>query len=498
MRNPRPAQRLQAHEGEVFSGGSSAFWITNPDNILRYNHGADAQGNGFWFSFPHQPLGVNKQVPIYPNHVNFGVFEHNISHSNHVLGIQLDWVPINDAGEIAPEIYEPTVDESLYDYHNGTRMTMQHITVYKNGMAWEGGAFWNRVTAPDYLNWVSADNVGTFFAGAGMDGLIKDSLVIGQSLNQTPSPRNEASVAFASYHSTFSMRDNIVVNFPLVLGEPSGAFRTDDYYLIPVDKGPIRNGNNRLINSHPGLRTLPFVEENWALAGALWDPHGYWGIAKQYWVYDDGFFTSESSCQAVEPAGHNGMSCPGPYYGVGMFVLDRSTDPYVPMTAIEVIRQNAAGAELGRWTVGDGELAPRLGHMRHFAAAKGGYYRLRFPDWGIPQDVALSISNAYRQDDHFLLAVSFDGGLRAEPTSPPTMTMKEWPNVNNHPRKQNYQAVSSFAAVRRTPNSYWQDSSRNLVWLHVQGGVAGQRDQCDDAMLDQDIYQEAVLRVFAQ
>ncbi|MEZ4631914.1 MAG: hypothetical protein R2880_14605 [Deinococcales bacterium] len=70
--------------------------------------------------------------------------------------------------------------------------------------------------------------------------------------------------------------------------------------------------------------------------------------------------------------------------------------------------------------------------------------------------------------------------------------------MNNHPRKQNYQAVSSFAAVRRTPNSYWQDSSRNLVWLHVQGGVADQRDPGDDAMLDQDIYQEAVLRVFAQ
>jgi len=69
------------------------------------------------------------------------------------------------------------------------------------------------------------------------------------------------------------MRDNVVVNFPLVPGQRSGAFDTWDYYIRPVDKGHLRNPGNVLVQSDPGYRH-PRPSPNYALAGALFDPFG--------------------------------------------------------------------------------------------------------------------------------------------------------------------------------------------------------------------------------
>ena len=122
---------------------------------------------------------------------------------------------------------------------------MRRNTVYKNG----GGGLWNRVTKPDYPEWVSADNAGVHFGGAGDDGVITRSLLVGQSLNHRDAYPQDAEPpsGFATYHSTYAMRDNTLVDFAFVDGKTSGAFRTNDYYTLGVDKGTLRNGNNRLI-----------------------------------------------------------------------------------------------------------------------------------------------------------------------------------------------------------------------------------------------------------
>jgi hypothetical protein len=468
---------LQTHDTEIFQAGPSGFWLTNPDNIVRGNLAADAQGNGFWLSFPSKPLGLLKAVPMLPDRLPFGVFDDNTAHSNRAPGINLDWVTTNDAGDVTPSKYIPTSDggEDQYD-RNRIRFTLRRITTYKNN----DHGFWNRVSWPNYEEWVSADNDGTFFAGAGDDGLITRSLVVGTSLNNREALlQREPSVAFASYHSTFDMARNVVVNMPFVDGQPSGVFKTDDYYITGVDKGPVRNPDNRLINSHPGYRVLPKLDENWTLAGALWDPHGYWGPKNNFWTYDNPFLTSNANCQPVAPAGKNGMSCDGQYYGVGDFLTDFDTRRYNFKAPLDVTRIDENGQEIGEWTVGDGDTAPKLGNMRNFSARTGGRYILRFPGKPIPTDVEMDITNAWRADDWFLLGVSFSGTATID-----QIYLTSWRNRDlnsnflngqprpNHPWVRPMSPGANLAAVLNSQGEiYWRDTANNLVWVKVRGGL---------------------------
>lgn len=238
-------------------------------------------------------------------------------------------------------------------------------------------------------------------------GMIAQSLLIGQSLNNVIPQYNPGfpKAAIASYHSTFDITKNVFMNFPFTEdadNSPSGAFKTGDYYIAAVDKGLVRNPDNKLINSSPGRRVQPFLTENWTLAGALWDPHGYWGPKGNYWVYDNPFLTSEATCVDVAPAGKNGKSCAGPYYGIGGYITDFDPSMYSFKAPIAVSRYNAAGSSIGTWTVGDGNTAPKLGNMRHFAALKNGRYVLRFPGHDKPKDISLEISNFIQSDDSMI------------------------------------------------------------------------------------------------
>lgn len=502
VRNPEKSKQLQVHDGDIFQGGSSGFWLTNPDNTVRGNAAADTEGNGFWLSFPEQTLGLSKKVALRPTNTPFGIFEDNVAHSNNSLGLNLDWVPINDTGEVTPLKYIPMQNGTgdVNDWSKRLRFAMTRSTTYKN----EGGGYWNRASWPDYAQWVSADNPGTFFAGAGDDGLITSTLIVGASLNnRTPAPADRPPVAVASYHSTFDIAKNLLVNFPFVEGQSSGTFKTDDYYIRGVDKGLIRNPGNMLVASHPGFRTPPTLTENWTLAGALWDPHGYWGPQGNYWVYDQPFLTSGANCQQVLPAGKNGASCEGPYYGVDGFQLDRNNESYSALMPISVTRVAATGEPLGLWTVGDGKVAPKLGNMRHFSAHKDGRYVLRFPSSALPREVALIIDNAYRADDSFLLAVDYSGA--ATPQAYIT-------TVYNYDDAENWQpgdyslrykrALSATTSLEQVAASagdrFWQDQANNLVWVKVVGGLPspGQGEWKPNS--DEVLYQPMRLRIFPQ
>jgi hypothetical protein len=461
---------------------ASGFWLTNPDNIVRGNLAADAEGKGFWLAFPKQTLGLSSKVDILPQHTPFGIFEDNTAHSNRE-GIHLDNAPTRaDPGLLEGLKYMPMKDgrpdpNNFYNLSRWLRFKLERVTVFKNGTNWGSGAFWNRVSWPDYVNWVSADNTGAFFAGAGDNGRITESLIIGSSLNESPSPnKNLPIVALASYHSTFDIDNNVIVNFPFVAKHPgSGAFKTDDYYITAVDKGLVRNPNNRLINSHPGYRVLPPAlrtddnpNDNWTLAGALWDPHGYWGPKENFWVYDVPFLTDGASCIAVQPAGQNGMSCDGEYYGVGDYLTDFDTNRYNFRAPLEVIRQDSTGAEIGRWTVADGNVSNMLGNMRHFAAHTAGSYVMRFPKttgtgYDLPKRFEASISNAYRATDWFMLGISFDGTV-----TPTTVTLTSNANV-----KRTMMAALSLAEVTASQgDKYWQDTAQNVLWVKIVGGLS--------------------------
>jgi hypothetical protein len=470
------------HETPVFQGGSSGFWLTNPDNTVRGNLAGDAQGNGFWLAFPRKPSGLSANVAMLPDRLPFGVFDDNVAHSNGQPGINLDWAPSNEAGNVSPNKYIPTVDGSENAYTNQIRVALRRNTIYKNSAAASGSSsagFWNRVSQPDYPEWVSADNVGVHFGGAGDDGLISRGLMVGKSLNHTSYPQNaEPPSAFATYHSTYAMRDNTLLAFEYVQGHSSGVFRTTDYYTLGVDKGTQRNANNRLIASHAGFRTLPphldgqpLANRHWSFAGALWDPHGYWGPKGQFWVYDQPFLTAGASCQPVAPAGHNGSSCAGEYYGVGAFQTDFDMSRYSFMAPIDVTRQDANGSPIGQWGVADGTTSTKLGNMRHFAARPGGRYVLRFPGKPNPRYFAMTVGNAFRANDSMLMAVAFDGNTTAS-----GHTVSGYPHGREAPPEpsttRTMTPAGSLAEVLASPGTrLWQDRANHLVWFKVQGGL---------------------------
>jgi hypothetical protein len=483
IRSPAQGKALKVHETPVFQAGASGFWLTNPDNTVRGNLAGDAQGNGFWLAFPRKPTGPSANVAMLPDRLPLGVFDDNVAHSNGQPGINLDWAPKDEAGNVGPNKYVPTVDGSENRYDNQVRVAMRRNAVYKNSaqaIGSSGAGFWNRISQPDYSEWISADNAGVHFGGAGDDGVITRSLLVGKSLNHGSYPTDaEPPSAFATYHSTYAMRDNTLIGFDYVQGKNSGVFRTNDYYTLGVDKGPIRNPNNRLIASHPGYRTLPpnldgapLANRHWTYAGALWDPHGYWGAKGNYWVHDHPFLTAGANCTPVAPAGRNGQSCQGEYYGVGSFQTDFDTSRYTFTAPIEVTRLDGNNQPLASWSVGDGAASTMLGNMRHFAARPGGRYVLRFPGKPNPKWFAMTVGNAWRASDWMLMAVAFDGNTTAT-----GHTVSGYEHGRQAPPEPSttraLSPANSLAEVIAAPGTrLWQDRANHLVWVKVQGGSA--------------------------
>ncbi len=508
MRAPTANKMLQVHEGpEVYLGGPSGFWLTNPDNTISNNLAADAEGNGFWMAFPRKALGLSAAVPIRPDNMTFGAFHNNVAHSNRRPGVLLENVPVDAAGNVALNAYMPTVDGSANNWENLAPFELKRVTSYKN----LDGAYRNRTSMPQYLEWTTADNVGVHMNGAVREGVMARSLLVGTSLNNaTPYPSlwpYDPPSAFGTYHSTLTMQHNMMVNFPIVDGKASGAWKTNDYYITAVDKGLARNVNNRLITSNGGYRELPphldgqpLANRNWTLAGALWDANGYWGPKQNYWVYDVPFLTAGANCQWVAPAGKNGKTCDGEYFGIENFQTDFDMSRFEFKAALEAVRQDNQGGEIGRWSIADGNTSTMLGHMRHFAARNGGRYTINFPGRPAPNSVYFNIQNAYRAGDSVLLGVKFNGGVQAS-----GYTVAGKPNQResvdmNDPSVRKFVPVGSMAEVASSTSGdkMWQDRANNLVWIKHQGGMAYPNAAGLVPNSDEELYRTASIVLRAQ
>lgn len=552
MRSPESKNLLKIHESEGLQGGPSGFWITNPDNTVVNNHAGDATGNGIWLSFPMHALGLSRKVPIWPRYVPLGMVENNTVHSSHGPGMFLELVPVDDdvanpeatLGSLVLQKYAPMKGGKpcLDDYGNPSeycetrvRFTIKRTTSFKN----TDGAYRNRVSLPDYLEWAVADNIGMAFAGAADQGTIQRALMVGTSLNHNTKyyPQGLAPAAgTATYHSTVSLVGNTFVNFQFVDGMTSGAFSTEDYYLVPVGKGAVRNENNRLINSAPGYRSLQpnlqtphLASENWAMSSALLDSEGHWGTAGWYTVPDVPFLTTGSTCADAKPAGRNGKSCAGPFYGVADMQTDVDTSRFNFAAAIDVARLDGSGRELGRWRIEDGyseyydkrvaknyacdrAVTPppgnfcswKLGIMRHFATIKDGRYVLGFPGKPVPKWLALNITNAAKSSDRFLMAVSFDGRLTAAAyTVVGTQYSREQgtldPSWLSQSKVRVFKPVADLAAVSNSAgDAFWQDRANNLVWFRHVGGLPYPNEADLIPKSDDDLYRYYSAVVYPQ
>jgi hypothetical protein len=507
VRNPPAGQALKRHDlNNSPNGGSSGFWISNPDNTLRGNVVADAEGFGVWMAFPRRPVGLSAGVVLQPDRLRFGVFEDNTVHGNGREGVMIDFAEIDDLGNVAANRYISTSDgqDPVWPYPNQERFTLRRLTSTKNRF----GGLWDRVMWPDILECVVADNNGRYIAGAGDEGNVENCLLVGTSLNATPRPANaEPPTAFATYHSTFDLKRNIAVNFPLIAGERSGVFSTEDYYIRPVDKGHARNPGNQWINSHPGYRVPLQPARSFALAGALWDPFGVWGPAGNWSVYNEPFFTYGTTCQPIVPdAGllsnpeAGGVSCNGgPFYGVLSFMKNGAGEMPNPRFAaefaVEATRYDPAMSPIGTWRVEAGIPGVGLENMRHVAVASGGLYRLEFPGSTPLVNVGFDLENLLGTDDTFVIGVrlSGPGGQVYSSTNYNYLDDTLPPS-----QKRIYAPQASLADVLASVGeTFWQDPATNVVWIKVRGGVPQPWNDADyPPFSEQRLYRMFHLRIY--
>lgn len=486
IRNPLPGYQLKEHETGNF--GSSAFWISNPDNTVTNNIAADSQTFGFWLAFPEQPFGSSQDVVaedgliLRPNRLLFGVFDNNTAHSNKNDGIHLDDAEIDNEGNTSEMQYWSTIDGRTDGppYDALRRFSLSRYKTWKNQ---DNGA-WDRGVWTDIFEVVSADNCGRFFAGSGANGVIERSLVVGTSLNfmmnGTGRPdiadfqfnSSSAPTAFATYHGAFSMHDNVVVNFPVTEHDRMGVFATDDYYLRPVEKSQVRNYNNLLIQSHAGVK-LHAEYSYFTLASALWDPYGLWGPEGNYIVYNTPFLTYGKVINPIMPSTETagGVSVSGPFYGFLSFVLHGvgnqppQNNPQFDLMAIHVNRYDFTNltTPVASWDVATAQSNWALQHMRDFATSPDGLYELTFPDEVVPPtDFQLDVENMLEEGDMQVIGIEYDGSLD------PAVYIQQPDHLNNW---HLYTEMNSLQEViNSNGETWWQDHTNNRIWIKLKGG----------------------------
>ncbi|MDW3211748.1 MAG: G8 domain-containing protein [Reichenbachiella sp.] len=487
VRNPEYGSQLMEHE--VGSFGSSGFWIANPDNTVTNNAAADCQTFGYWLAFPDRPFGPSAEVLasdgqlIRPNRILFGTFDGNTAHSNKNDGLHLDDPQNDEDGNTFPLQYWSSTDGRADNGNTESlrRFTLARFHTWKN---MDNGS-WDRGVWTDMIEFVSADNCGRFFAGSGAEGVIERGLIVGTSLNYmmngTGRPdiadfqfnASSAPTAFATYHSAFSMKNNILVNFEVTEHDRAGVFASDDYYLRAVDMGMMRNTNNTFINSHPGVK-LQSTDSYFTLASALYDPYGFWGPEGNYFVYDDPFLTHGKTVHTVELGTEiaGGVSVAGPFYGFAAFVLHGVgytpplTSPDQDIMAIHVDRYEPDDLDLNSvvatWDVDAAQPNWTLQHMRDFATTPDGLYVLTFPGETNPTDFLMEVEQMKETSDTQVIGVQFDGSID------PVVRWQQERNANNYTY---YSELNSLTdVVNSSGESWWQDKANHRVWIKLRGG----------------------------
>ena len=505
-----PTTPLKVHETDN-SKSSAGFWVSNPDNTITNNTAADCVGSAYWFAFTTQAWGLSAGISMNPSRTLFGVFDGNTAHSNGGDGILFDDVESDNAGNTTGFKYVSTTDglDPQWPFPNRRRHMLSRYTTWKNA----GRGIWNRAAVPDNDQVVSADNCSMFFSGAGDNGLVKRSLAVGNSLNYNMNGMTRPTTfgsnppaAFASYHSSFDIKDNFILNFPAVPNTTSGAFALEDYYLIAVDKGLVRNVNNTIVASHPGVRVLPW-EPQFTFA-TLWDPYDYWGSSPSqdnYYVFDNPFFTYGQTPTVVQPntATSGGVVVEGPFYGVQEFVVNKANSPWSPYMEIQVNRLNSSLATVGTWAVAEGMDGQLLPNMRHFSTHPTGIYELNFPTLNNVNDISIRLTNMQTTNDYQVIGMEYNGAYRIDALFASTAwNLDEFggsvpmPTVNDADTHI-YQPVANLAAVRSaaTGEVYWQDRVNNKVWFKVRGGL-NDGDPNEPATADVNLYKAFNIRAF--
>lgn len=131
----------------------AAFWITNPDNVVRHNAAAGSQNYGFWISPEPHATGASAGLShnICPQHTPLLQFRDNVAHSNGRYGLRIY--------EVFKPRQRPCDPSSPF-----VTAVFQHVLSYRNGL---NGA---QVSAVAHLVLADCAFVDNALAGVEMPG----------------------------------------------------------------------------------------------------------------------------------------------------------------------------------------------------------------------------------------------------------------------------------------------------------------------------------------
>lgn len=508
---PTSANRLTESEQATGIGASHAgIWLTNPANTVKGNWVFNAS-IGVWNAFATRAFNLSQECAVKPQTTR--VFEHaeNIGACCSTRGMLTEQPPTDNLGTSNANLIFSGKSE------NGLRFEFRGNQVYKN----RGIGYQNRVNAPgSYRGWVAADNETLDFSGqADHDVLLSSALLVGVSLNNGNSAETRAvngrRASFVSYDEGLVVRNILAFNYTLrepptntlnsYNGQASavqggGVVRMGEY-LFPVWTFT-EYGNWKLINCNPGFMCTPAnisgltpgSQTSFTL-GICRDVNGLFaGTPGKHIVWNDSFYTygaanladythtrakvTDTVYMGVFPSMVSGISAASQYRYIGPLTCDR-LDP----TGTTVV-----GSWNLRTSVTD---AVGLDHFKHFAAARGGVYRLGFngalPS-GTTKFVLLRLSMMQAPEDMFTIAVAWPGSTTVgtvyqrwtdEEGNPSSITTAyEFNTELGTPlrpmaKRLNNTGMTSKADViaDTTGLKYWQDTANDLVWVKVKGDL---------------------------
>jgi len=110
---------------------AAGFWITNPNNIFRRNHVANADWFGYWIKGNSYTDGESANPNICPVGITFGEFKDNVAHSNERYGFRItNYMPRTYP---CKKTYDPTNPANPYLTNPPVEALIENFVTWKNG-----------------------------------------------------------------------------------------------------------------------------------------------------------------------------------------------------------------------------------------------------------------------------------------------------------------------------------------------------------------------------
>jgi hypothetical protein len=480
------------------AAGAAGFWLANPYLDFQRNQAFECPMIGIWNAWAQDfPLALSREIAMVPKSMPV------LAHSNNRAsgcgrlhnGFETSAAMVTGISHISNR--GAVSEGTRYLGPAGARQL-----VFGAELSFASRLYFNRIGTLEYRGWTSSSTQTWCFVGAAsnvlLPGVIKHCLGAGWTLNNS-TLRNTYTRWMTSYHELLNAQDAIVINFPYapVVDFPTGAnvpqfgaaigggdLYTNSMFNLYEFKNIIPINSLVLFRPRPPHigDGAPVNNRFWTYAGAVQDKNGISIPAGRFRVYDEPFLTFGLTDQvALTPAGVGEFHTAKRHFGVQPTNTNAETNPYAPRRALNTDRLDPGNLSsvVGTWNIADGTTSSGV-VFRSFTAAQDGIYRMTWPNDTVNYAM-LAIEFLTEPTDSFVVAVEKFGGA---PTAV-FLTTRDFnvysagqqepvPTAQhiNDGEARNYSSVASIAdVIASSGETYFYDSTTNLVWVRVRGGL---------------------------